>query len=156
MRENLYFSNYTHNNQKIHSFPALLHNGRYFVNEILSLLISNILGLAYYIGKSPPFSRSRQVLYTKNVCLHFENLFMFFVNIENQNGSVNLLEKTFGDFDSFGQKFRYKISENLYSYSIAINIFFWTFYIFGYIFVLTGRTGTSPSSSSSTSTSEIS
>jgi len=53
MRENLYFSNYTHNNQKIHSFPALLHNGRYFVNEILSLLISNILGLAYYIGKSP-------------------------------------------------------------------------------------------------------
>jgi len=81
---------------------------------------------------------------------------MFFVNIENQNGSVNLLKKTFGDFDSFGQKFRYKISENLYSYSIAINIFFWTFYIFGYIFVLTGRTGTSPSSSSSTSTSEIS
>lgn len=42
---------------QIHSFSTIFHNGRHFVNEFLSLSISNILGLAYYIWKSPPLIR---------------------------------------------------------------------------------------------------
>jgi len=62
MRENyFYFSNYTYQSKdisiQIHSFSTIFHNGRHFVNEFLSLSISNILGLAYYIWKSPPLIR---------------------------------------------------------------------------------------------------
>jgi len=69
-------------------FSTLFHEARYSVNEFLSLSISNILGLEYYIWKSPPpytvcyslFPARGECTHVPSiqkmlVCLHFEKPF---------------------------------------------------------------------------------